>query len=307
MTPIDAEAMMARPTQEMTDGTNGRPPVTVLGLGEMGAALATALLDHSHPTTVWNRTPARTEPLAARGAVAATSVAEAVAASELVVVCLLDHDAVREVLDTTGDLSGRTVVNLTSQTPDQSRATARWVADRGGVYLAGAIMADPDQIGTPDAHLYYSGPEEVFEAHRATLTPLGGGTRRFGADPGLASLYLTGVTALGFELWIGYLHTVTLFGAEGVEAITFTPLAAQVLDDMVAMLPMLAERIDDRTYPPDLGPLRTQAAIMGDLIDTREARGVDAELLRHIRALMNRRLAAGHGDEGFASLVEELR
>ena len=46
---------------------------------------------------------------------------------------------------------------------------------------------------------------------------------------------------------------------------------------------------------------------MGDLIDTREARGVDAERLRHVRSLMSRRLAAGHGDQGFSSLVEELR
>lgn len=300
--------MAATHTNDAThDAAGGRPPVTALGLGEMGAAVAAALVERGHTTTVWNRTPTKAEPLAARGATTATSVAEAVAASELVIVCLLDHVAVHEVVEAAGDLTGRVVVNLTSQTPDQSRTMAAWVADRGGVYLAGAIMAGAEQIGTPDAHLYYSGPEDVFEAHRATLEPLGGETRYFGSDAGLASLYLTGATALGFELWIGYLHTVALFGSEGVDAASFTPLVVEVIGDMVAFLPMLADAIDDGTYPPDLGPLRTQAAIMGDLIDTREARGVDAERLRQIRALMQCRIAAGHGDEGFSSLVEELR
>lgn len=47
--------------------TSDRPPVTVLGTGAMGAALAETLLGAGHPTTVWNRTPGRADPLAAKG------------------------------------------------------------------------------------------------------------------------------------------------------------------------------------------------------------------------------------------------
>lgn len=39
-----------------------RAKVTVLGLGPMGAALASAFLAAGHPTTVWNRTPAERVP-----------------------------------------------------------------------------------------------------------------------------------------------------------------------------------------------------------------------------------------------------
>ena len=45
-----------------------KPPVTVIGLGLMGQALAGTLLRDGHPTTVWNRTPAKAGPLVARGA-----------------------------------------------------------------------------------------------------------------------------------------------------------------------------------------------------------------------------------------------
>lgn len=47
-------------------------PVTVLGLGPMGQALAGAFLGKGHSTTVWNRTAARGDALVARGRPART-------------------------------------------------------------------------------------------------------------------------------------------------------------------------------------------------------------------------------------------
>jgi 3-hydroxyisobutyrate dehydrogenase-like beta-hydroxyacid dehydrogenase len=91
--------------------------VTVLGLGPMGQALSKALLDADYPITVWNRTESKADALRARGAVWASSPAEAVAASELTLVNVIDHDAVDEVLALAGDaMGGRVIVGLTSDT-----------------------------------------------------------------------------------------------------------------------------------------------------------------------------------------------
>lgn len=47
----------------MPNSDSTRPtPVSVLGLGLMGQALARAFPRAGHPTTVWNRTPAKAEP-----------------------------------------------------------------------------------------------------------------------------------------------------------------------------------------------------------------------------------------------------
>ncbi|HWN31608.1 MAG TPA: NAD(P)-binding domain-containing protein, partial [Pseudonocardia sp.] len=66
--------------------TEVRPAVTVLGLGEMGTAVAAAFLAGGHPTTVWNRSPARATALLRLGARRAATAREAVAASPLVVI-----------------------------------------------------------------------------------------------------------------------------------------------------------------------------------------------------------------------------
>lgn len=49
-------------------------PVTVIGLGLMGQALAGAFLKAGHPTTVWNRTASKADQLVAQGALLAPTV-----------------------------------------------------------------------------------------------------------------------------------------------------------------------------------------------------------------------------------------
>src|SRR5687768_1381862 len=102
-------------------------PVTVLGLGAMGSAIARTFVDRGHPTTVWNRTAGKATALVDAGAAAAGTAAEAVAASDLVVLCVLDYDAVDDVLGGVGDaISGRALVNLTSGSPERARAVQAW-------------------------------------------------------------------------------------------------------------------------------------------------------------------------------------
>ena len=152
-------------------------PVTVIGLGLTGSALARMCLAHGHPTTVWNRSPARADDLVARGAVRAPRISRAVAASPLVVVCVADHGAVREVLGEASDaLSGHMLVDLTSGAPQDARDTAASVTRLGADHVDGAVLAVPPAIGGPDAMLLYRGSRRAFEAHQPTLSRLGTST-----------------------------------------------------------------------------------------------------------------------------------
>ncbi|HEX2299996.1 MAG TPA: NAD(P)-binding domain-containing protein, partial [Pseudonocardiaceae bacterium] len=87
---------------------HNRTPVTVIGLGSMGRALAEAFLRAGHRTTVWNRTPEKAAPLVAKGAIHAPSVRAAVAASPLVITCVTGFDDTRQALGpANGALDGR--------------------------------------------------------------------------------------------------------------------------------------------------------------------------------------------------------
>lgn len=207
-------------TDSRTPGTDketgtGTGPVTVLGLGAMGTALAQALLAGGHEVTVWNRTAARAEPLTAQGARAADTVEEAVTASPLVIVCVLDDAAVRATLEpVAATLADRALVNLTNGTPEQARATAAWAAGHGAHYVDGGIMAIPPMIGHPGSTLLYSGASTAFEAHRVTLERFGAATF-LGTDPGVAALHDLALLSGMYGMLGGFLHAVAMVGTEG--------------------------------------------------------------------------------------------
>lgn len=282
--------------------------VTVLGLGAMGTALARAFLAAGHTTTVWNRTPAKAQALAAEGALPARTAAEAVAAGELVVVCLVDYEAGQALLEPlAAELKGRVLVNLTSDTPERSREAATWAAKEGIDYLDGAIMVPVPVIGSPQALILYSGSQPAFAAHEQTLKALGGNAAYLGADHGIAALYDQGMLGAFYTGMAGFVQAFALVGADGVRAAEFLPFLQGIVDITPAILAGLAENIDEGNYRGHTGNLRMESAGIGHIIEASRARGIDASLLERVRELADRAIAAGHGEDGFARVVEEVR
>jgi hypothetical protein len=69
--------------------------VAILGLGTMGMGMATNLLTAGIPTTVWNRTRSKAEPLAAAGARIAATPADAARDADIILTMLADETASR--------------------------------------------------------------------------------------------------------------------------------------------------------------------------------------------------------------------
>ncbi|MCO5999473.1 NAD(P)-dependent oxidoreductase [Actinoallomurus rhizosphaericola] len=286
---------------------SNRTPLTLLGLGTMGTALARAWLAAGHPLTVWNRTAARAEALAADGATVAASATEAVAANDLVVVCLLDDASVAEVLAGT-DLAGRDLVDLTTGTPDEARARAAWARSRGARFLDGGIMAVPPMIGAPGAGAYvlYSGSRPLFDAHRATLA-VPAGAEYVGTDPGLAALHDVALLSAMYGMFAGIAHAFALIRGEGVAPGAFARLLKGWLTAMTASVDGTAERLVSGDYTQGVvSDLAMQVAGTATLLRTAEEQGVSPELLLPYVDLMKRRLADGHGDEDTTGVVDLL-
>jgi len=285
----------------------GKSAVTVLGLGAMGSALADALLAAGHPTTVWNRTSAKTTALAERGALAATTPAEAISASRLVVVCLLDYDSVSEVLGAADqELAGRVLVNLTSGTPAQARELATWAAAQAVDYVDGGIMAVPPMIGTPPAFVLYSGSCSAFDTYRPVLDVFGASTY-VGADPGATALQDIALLSAMYGQTMGVLHAFALVRSAGIEATAFAPLLDQWLTSMGGFTAEAARQIDAGDYGGGVvASLGMQAAAYHHLLQAATDQGVRTDLIAPLLPLMQRRVADGHGAENLAGLVELL-
>ncbi|MEV6757521.1 NAD(P)-binding domain-containing protein [Streptomyces sp. NPDC051214] len=280
-------------------------PVSVIGLGLMGQALASAFLKAGHPTTVWNRTASKAEQLLAQGAQLAPTVADALKASPLTIICLTDYQAMHALLASDVTLDGTTLVNLTSGDSAQAREAARLAEQRGAHYLDGAIMSLPAGIGTADAVILHSGPQADFEAHKATLEALGT-VSYLGEDHGLASLYDVAGLAMMWSVLNAWLQGTAMLRTAGVDAATYAPFARQIAVGVAEWLPGYAEQIDNGSFPAEASALETDARAMTHLIEESEAVGVNAELPRLFKAMADRAIAAGHGGEQYPVLIEEF-
>ncbi|MFC9661303.1 NAD(P)-dependent oxidoreductase [Nocardia sp. NPDC127606] len=278
--------------------------MTVIGLGLMGRSLAGAFRAAGHPTTVWNRTPAKADRLVAEGARLAPTIGDALRASAITIVCVTDYPAVRELF-ATSDVDGTTLLNLTSGDSAQARETARWFEQRGAHYLDGAIMAIPQAIGTPDAVILHSGPQADFDTHRKTLEALGTVTY-LGADHGLAALYDVAGLTMMWSVLNAWLQGTAMLRTAGVDAATFAPFAQMMATGVATWLPGYAEQIDSGSYPAEVAALETDARTMAHLIEECEALGVNAELPKLFKAMADRSIAAGHGGEQYPVLIEEF-
>ncbi|QQQ75414.1 NAD(P)-dependent oxidoreductase [Saccharothrix sp. 6-C] len=279
---------------------------TVLGLGAMGAALATALVRAGHATTVWNRTPGKADALVDLGATAAATARDAVAAADVVIACLLDADSVHEVLDPVADvLTGRTLVNVTTTTPDQAKEIAGWAAAHGAVHLDGGIMAVPDMIGLPGASVLYSGSATAFERLRPLLD-LWGESAYLGEDAGLASLYDLALLAGMYVMFAGFLHGAAMVADAGVTATEFARRSAPWLAAMTGGFAGFAAVVDggDYTVP---GQQSLVFSDLGDLLGASAAQGISTEVVGVVQDLIRRQVDAGHGEEGFARIYESIR
>ncbi|MCP2166525.1 3-hydroxyisobutyrate dehydrogenase [Goodfellowiella coeruleoviolacea] len=274
----------------------------------MGTALAHAWLAAGYQLTVWNRTAARAEPLAAEGARVAATAAEAVASADLVVLCLLDDASVGDTL-ADADLSGKDLVNLTTGTPDEGRARAEWARARGARFLDAGIMAVPPMIGVPGSggYVFYSGSREVFEAHRDTLA-VPAGTTYVGEDPGYAALHDVALLSGMYGMFAGITHAFALIRKEkDIDPRDFAPLLANWLVAMTIGVHGTAEQLHSGDYTQGVvSNLAMQVAGTSTLLATAEQQGVSPELLTPFMDLMRRRLDQGHGDEGTTGVVDLL-
>lgn len=272
--------------------------VTVLGLGNMGSALAEAFSNAGHATTGWTRSGGT------------GSAADACAASDLVVACVSDYDATREILAAPGvteALAGKTLVQLATGAPADARALAAWAASAGVAYIDGAIATYPARIGDPPTMVFYSGDRAAYERHRETLTALGGRPTFVGEAVGAAAAADLAWLSFLYASMIGLFQGAAFLESEGADpAIVFDAVSSFGIE-IAAEADYAGRLIARNDFRGDQATLDIHLAAMEHIVGAAEESGVNGELPRLVRDLTARAVAAGHGGDEIAAMIETFR
>jgi len=283
--------------------------VSMIGLGLMGSALAKAFRDNGSDVTVWNRTQSKSEPLVELGAQAVSTVAEAIAASPVSVICISNYDATKELLgteDVRRVLKGKVVVQLSTGTPQEARDSEVWLQESGAQYLDGAILAFPRNIGTPDAMILISGPAGPFEKHKSLLDSLG--TIVFvGESIGLASTQDTAGLTFAIMALLGFMHGAVIFESEGLSVEEYMALAESAMPILTAELKQITERIKSGKYDDTDAELQSWAASADHLVQVSQENRITGVVPEFLSRILNGAIAAGHSKHDIAAVIETLR
>ncbi|MCY4355665.1 MAG: NAD(P)-dependent oxidoreductase [Truepera sp.] len=149
-----------------------------IGMGTMGAPMAGRLIEAGHDLTIHNRTRAREEALAERGAARASSPKEAAAGTDLVITMVSDTPDVEAVIlgpdgAIHGMKEGAVLVDMSTISPTATREIARALEAKGVDMLDAPVSGGSEGASNGTLSIMVGGKAGVLESLRPVLGVLG--------------------------------------------------------------------------------------------------------------------------------------
>lgn len=159
--------------------------IAFMGLGRMGSGMAGRLLNAGHTVAVWNRSPDKVAALAARGARAAKSPADAAAGADAVITMLADDPAAHRVwLAADGALSvmspGAIAIECSTLTRHFVIELGHKVAAKGIRFIDCPVTGRPNVAAQGKLTMLVGASPEDLAAAKPYLDVLGETIRHFG-------------------------------------------------------------------------------------------------------------------------------
>ncbi|WP_297835128.1 NAD(P)-binding domain-containing protein [Pseudomonas sp.] len=284
--------------------------VTFIGLGQMGAALVPPFIGAGLQVTVWNRSAAKAEPLVALGATAAADFADAIKASELIIVCLADYATSNALFhrdEITPLLKGKTVVQFTTGDGKEAEAGAQWAAEIGVNYMDGAIMDYPTKVGGPECMLLVSGHEAVWRSCAQEMKLLGGRMTYVGEKPASANLLDGSLLTMYYGNTFALMQSAAMLQAEQIDIKDFSTALAAFKPVIESTWKRTIEAIDRQNYSGNEASIHVHSLGVQSLLKRAKNAGVEHGLLRLFSDYVDKTAASGHEADELPSVYEVFR
>ncbi|RSL41093.1 hypothetical protein CEP54_015922 [Fusarium duplospermum] len=155
--------------------------ITIVGVGNIGAAMVQKWIEKDFTVTMRNRNPDRPwlKDLANRGAVLEHDLRAAIGNSDVILLSVAAYSNITElfssILPFEKSQNPKTIISITTGTSQQARQMETWLKAQGiAEYLDGAIMVTPELVGTEHSSIWLSGETEAtFSKVSSIMSPLG--------------------------------------------------------------------------------------------------------------------------------------
>ena len=285
---------------------NPFPNIAFLGTGLMGAPMCQNLLSAGLPLTVWNRSLAKAEPLAKRGAVVADSPQSAAADADVVITMLSDGPAVSAVMFEQGAADaireGVTHIDMSSIGADEAIEHAKRHAERGVRYLDSPVSGGTRGASAGELAIMAGGDAETFAAMQPVFAALGQATHvgpnGCGQLAKLANQIIVAITIGAVS------EALILAGGGGADRAK----VREALQGGFASSRILTEhgqRMVDRAFEPG-GPAKFQLKDLHNALSAADRLDLELPITKLLHGLFDAMVQSGKGDMDHSGLLTHL-
>lgn len=278
--------------------------ISLLGTGLLGSAVAERLLAQGHDVTVWNRTADKCTALADKGAKLAASAGEALEASDVTLLYLASHSAIKAVLfdpATRPALSGCTILQMGTIGPADSKAINDALNAAGAHYAECPVLGSLPEARAGTLILMYGGDDGLFDRLSPMLRDLGPEPKRIGEIGQAAALKLAMNQLIASET-AAFAMSLALVQANGVAVEDFM----QLLRGSALYAPTFDKKLDRMLSGNFSGPNFPLDHLIKDVrlfIRAAEGAGINASPLAALDTALAEVSAQGHGGEDYSVLA----
>jgi 3-hydroxyisobutyrate dehydrogenase-like beta-hydroxyacid dehydrogenase len=280
--------------------------VGLIGLGNMGTAVAERLLDGGYELIVSNRTPGKSEALEARGATVAPSPEGLAAQVEVVLTSLADDGAFEAVATRVVDAArpGAVLVDVSTVSVDSSARVAAHAEERSVRYLRAPVSGNPAVVRAGNLTFIVSGDRATLDEIEPVLLAIGPTIHYVGEDERAR------VVKLAINLMIAVLAQAMS------EALVFGERAGvsraallEVMGSSAVGAPFVKYKTDP-LLRDDYSATFTTALMEKDIdlvLDAADEGGVELPLALEMKRQLRAASEAGYADDDFIALFQHLR
>ncbi len=185
--------------------------IGIIGIGLMGHAFVERFLSQGFTVRVFNRSQDNIKDLPDNGVIVCATADELMRLSSTIILMLSDADAINNLLplNRQDDLKGKTILQMATISPTQSKDIGEVISSCGGRYLEAPVLGSIPEAKTGTLIIMAGGSKTVFEDVLPTLQVLGTKPRYIGETGSAAALKLSmnqliAALTAGFSLSLGY-------------------------------------------------------------------------------------------------------
>ncbi|MEC7120952.1 MAG: NAD(P)-dependent oxidoreductase [Pseudomonadota bacterium] len=265
-----------------------------LGIGLMGSRMSQRLLQAGHRLSIWNRTRAATDMLAAQGAQVLTDLSQPIHA-DVIGLCLADDAAVRQVAaQLIPQLqAGQIVVDFSSITAETTRDLAQQAQARNAFWVDAPVSGGVIGAEQGSLVIFAGGDAQAIQQLTDFFAPLSQRVTHMG-DSGTGQ-----VTKICNQLIVAANSTliaeaIALAQQAGVDATQLAPALAGGFADSKP-LQILAPRMATQNFEPVQWKVQTLNKDLSNALNLAQSLGLLIPVAQQAQQRLQQHVQAGHG------------